>query len=171
MPRTAERELKRLCKAVQEACQKFPSVASSPAKAALVQAIGAQIGVHLKGILGLLQPYEINFADAGVMRGNILESLRMMLVALEHGLISDLLTFLWGSLPVLAEQLSSRHPEGLVFGIWLAVGQMLCALVRIGEYFQKPADADEPQGTAGAYLLMQQLQPADDLAKPGEKFT
>jgi hypothetical protein len=154
-------------KAVQEACQKLPAETSSPAEAALVRATAAQMAGYLENIMNILQPYGTEVADVGVMRGNALKSWRMILVAL-NDFVSHLLTFLSRSLAVLAKELPSRHPPRLVCAVWLLVTQMLCALVKFGLHFETSTDAEGRQPATGSCLLMQQLQPADDLFKPGE---
>jgi hypothetical protein len=165
MPSTADREFKRLCKAVQEACRKLPGASSPAAEAALVRVTGAEILGYMQRILKIWAlPPELHFAASGVFDGNAFKSWHMMFQAIENGLVSHFLTFLSRSLHVLPAELS-RHPEGFVFRAWLGVGHMLCALVSFAEGLTASTDADE--AAKGSYSLMQQLQPADDLAGPG----
>ena len=145
----AQREVRSLCKEMLKTCQQLPEGPTTTH----VRATSSK----LTGIIGRIGDL---YAPAGGRRGTVGRLTKVHLLVVENGLVSQILTFLLWSLPLLPSEVS-KEPEGATYDAWCAAGDILTALASCGR------DLAEDEPGAGSALL-QQLQPAYNISKPGK---
>ena len=143
------REARSLCKEIRKACHQLPEGPTTTD----VRATSSKLSEHLLRRIAELWA-QAGFGDC---RGR---DAKLHLLLVEKGLVPQLLTFLLWSRPLLPSELSTE-PQGATYHAWYSAGQMLMALAEFGGTLA----VDEP---AAASALLEQLQPAHDLSKPGE---
>ena len=144
----AQREVRSLCKEILRACQHLPEGPTT----ALVRATSSKLTGILRSIWALCKPVGESLGRAS--------KLHVLLV--KNRLVPQMLKFLLWSLPLLPSELSIE-PQGTAYHAWYAAADIMLGLAEFGSSEQ--CVWDEP---AAGSALLEQLQPASDLSKPGE---
>ena len=141
----AQQEVCNLCKEVLKACHQLPE---SP-NTTQVRATSSKLNDLLRCIGELWAPLDARG------RGTMLQ-----LLVVETNFVPEILACLLWSLPLLPSELSN-DPQGPAYHAWYAAGDLILALAGFGSAIA----VDEP---AAISALLEQLQPACNVSKPGE---
>ena len=145
----AQREVRSLCKEILQACQQLPEGPTTTH----VRAMSSKITGILRCIWDLCTPVGGSFGRAS----------KMHVCLVKNCLVPEILTFLLWSLPLLPSELSVE-PQGAAYKAWRAAANILVGLA----VFSSSLAVDVREPLAAGSALLEQLQPAYDLSKPGE---
>ena len=144
----AEREVRSLCKEILQACQQLPEGPTTTD----VRATSSTFAAILRRIWCLCAPAGGSFGSAS----------KLLLFLVKDCLVQQILTFLLWSSPLLPSELSVE-PQGAAYRAWRAAANILMCLTRFGSRLAM----NEREPLAAGSALLEQLQPAYDLSKPG----